>query len=324
MPISHSLAHIELQRILDILGLDTRRVLGPTMRTVTHPASIREAQSDLAITFSERADARALRVIQSTQAGVVLCPDEPTVDTVDRGERTLIVVDKPRLSFMRLLEALFAEPRPVGIHPTATIHSAARIHPDVYIGPCTYVGECEIGEGTVIYGNVHIYSQTRIGRNAVIHAGVVIGADGFNFHRDETGALKKFPHFNGVIIEDDVEIGANTCIDRGTLSDTFVGAGTKIDNLVHIGHAAKVGRQCEIAVGAIIGGNTVLGANIWVGPGVILSHSLRIGDGASIMFGAVVAHHVPPTQRVSGYFAVDHDQFMAAWYKQLRGTRSST
>ncbi|WP_082077930.1 UDP-3-O-(3-hydroxymyristoyl)glucosamine N-acyltransferase [Thermus filiformis] len=292
---------IELEKIIEVLGGDVLRVIGPIKRTVTHPAPIREARDESAVTFCRKAGFEALDLIRSTKAGVILCPEDVAFDESEFSGKTIIKVRNPRLSFMRLVEAFFSQPKPRGIHPTAVIESDAEIHPEVYIGPFTYVGtKCIIGEGTVIYGHVHIYSNTRIGRNVTIHAGTVIGADGFGYERDENGELEKFPHIGGVLIEDNVEIGANTTIDRGTLGDTIIREGAKIDNLVHIAHNVVVGRNAAVIAHAMVGGSTHIGDYAWIAPSACLRNGVSIGDRAMIGLGALVVSDVPEGTTVMG------------------------
>jgi len=117
-----------------------------------------------------------------------------------------------------------------------------------------------IGNGTRVYSGVQIHDQVRIGRNVVLKSGCVIGSDGFGFERNDEGTFEKFPHVGGVVIKDDVEIGGNTCVDRGTLSNTIIGKGTKIDNLVHIAHNVVVGKNCAIIALACLGGSRSVNA----------------------------------------------------------------
>ena len=193
--------------------------------------------------------------IQETAlAKVIICDHTMVCSAEILNEKFLIRVDNPKLAFIRVATALFTEKPLAGIHPSATVDKNAVIGENVYIGPNTIVGEAKIGNNTVISGNVYIGNKITIGNNVFINAGVVIGSEGFGYSRNNEGALEKFPHFGGVIIEDDVEIGANTCIDRGTLGNTIIKKGAKIDNLVHIAHNVIVGRNSldEINVGEVL------------------------------------------------------------------------
>lgn len=286
--------------MLKILGDDVVRVIGPTERVVTHPAAIREAQSEQAITFCSKRATDTVELIRSTKAGVVVCADVQSLRELTNSEKTLVVVSNPRLSFLRVVQSFFAEPSPRGKHQTTVIDPEAKIHPNVYVGPFSYLGKCEIGEGTVIHGHAYIYSGTRIGRNVIIHAGTVVGADGFGYERNESGELERFPHLGGVIIEDNVEIGANTCIDRGTLGDTIIREGAKIDNLVHIAHNVVVGRHAAVIAHAMVGGSTRIGDYAWVAPCACLRNVISIGNRATVGLGALVVKDVPDGTTVMG------------------------
>ena len=315
------MARIEIRTALQLLGDEVIRVVGRQEGTLTHAASIWDAQNEQAMTFCSKSGTQAADSIRSTKAGVVLCADDPLLDTLAHSGKTLVVVRDPRLSFLRLVAALFTEPGPRGIHPTAVIDSEAIIHPDVYIGPFATLGRCEIGQGTVIHAHVHIYSKTRIGREVVIHAGIVIGADGFGYQRNEAGEFEKFTHVGGVVIEDNVEIGANTCVDRGTLGDTIIRVGAKIDNLVHIAHNVVVGRHTAVIAHAMVGGSTRIGDHAWVAPSACLRDGISIGNSVTIGLAALVVSDVPDGAIVMGAPARPSNEYkrLISALKQLAG-----
>ena len=159
--------------------------------------------------------------------------------------KTLLQVPNPRLEYAKLLQNFFTPTPFYGVHTTATLGDNVEIEAQVFIGPNVVVGDnCKIGRGTSIAANATIYSNTCIGEDVTIHGGVVIGADGFGFENDaNAGEWVKFPQLGGVVIGNHVEIGANSCIDRGALVDTLVGDGTKVDNLVHIAHNVSIGKR---------------------------------------------------------------------------------
>jgi len=212
----------------------------------------------------------------------------------------MILVSKPRLAFIRIMQAYFQEDRLYTISPTAVIDTEALLDPDIYIGSYTSIGKCIIGAGTIIYGNVYIYSNVKIGKNVVIHAGTVIGADGYSYERNEKGELEKFPHVGGVVIEDEVEIGSNTSIDRGTLGDTFIGRGSKIDNQCHIAHNVIIGKHCVVVAQSLIGGGTKIGDFSWVAPCVCLRDGITIGKNTVIGMGSVVTKNIDDNCLVLG------------------------
>jgi len=300
---------VKLIKILDILGEAVVAVVGSAERTVTHPASINEAQDESAITFCHYGGSEGLQQMRATRAGVVICRADQPVDELD-GEKTFILVENPRLSFLRVVGALFVKPRPSsGIHPTAVIDPEAKIHPSVYIGPFTYAGKCEIGAGTVIHGHVHIHDHARIGCNIIIHAGAVIGAEGFGYERNEAGELEKFPQVGGVIIEDNVEISEIVCVDRGTLGDTIIHEGAKVDTLVHVGHNVVIGRHAVITSSVMIAGGTRIGDYAYIAPSACLRDRISVGERAFVGLGAVVVKDVPDGVTVMGVPAQPAEQY---------------
>jgi len=134
----------------------------------------------------------------------------------------------------------------------------------------------------------------------MIHAGAVIGSDGFGYTRNEEGLVEKFPHMGGVVIEDDVEIGANTCIDRGALGNTFIGRSVKIDNLVHIAHNVVIEENSFIIANAMIAGSVQIGKNAWIAPSASVLQQLKIGDNALVGVGSVIRENVPANETWAG------------------------
>ncbi|MSP54329.1 MAG: UDP-3-O-(3-hydroxymyristoyl)glucosamine N-acyltransferase [Myxococcales bacterium] len=191
--------------------------------------------------------------------------------------RSVIVVDDPLSAMCLVLNALLPEESFVGcVHPGASVSPDAILDPGVVIG-----AGCVVGAGTHIFPNVVLYPRTKIGRNCRIHAGTVIGADGFRYHATQTGPLK-VPHVMGVEIGDDVEIGANCTIDRGFLSNTTLGDGCKLDNMVHIGHNCALGKYVVIAAQTGVSGSCTIGDGAQIGGQVGVADHTTIGAGARI------------------------------------------
>jgi len=232
--------------------------------------------------------------------------------------------DNPYLCFAQAL-TLFHRPLvpPPGIHATAVVAASARIAPPTSIGPHAVVGEdVEIGPGATIHPHVTIYAGARIGRDfvahagvvvrehvrigdrVVLHAGVVIGADGFGFAPSPTGAVK-IPQAGIVVIEDDVEIGANTTVDRATLEATVIRRGAKLDNLVMIAHNCEVGAHSFLAAQVGIAGSTKIGRGVQMGGQAGAAGHLTIGDGVQVAAQSGVPNSVPPGKIVGGYPAMD-------------------
>jgi len=237
----------------------------------------------------------------------------------------------PRLALARISRALDPEPAPPpGAAPSASVAADATLGPGTSVGPGAVVGAgaqlaegcvigagavvgpaCRLGPGTRLFPNVVLYPGVRIGARVRIHAGAVVGADGFGYAPGPGGA-EKLHHLGSVTIGDDVEIGANACIDRGTLGDTVVGSGTKLDNLCQVGHNVSIGRHCLIAGHTAIGGSSVIEDGVMIGGGAALSDHVRIGTGARIAGRAGVSKDVPAGEAWGGAPAVP----MRAWARE--------
>lgn len=274
----------------------------------THSLPIVEADEDAVAWISpERKD--QLDLISSTRARVIFIASDHQLDLSLFPEKTFVLVPNVKLTFQRLIGQLFHRRELDGIHPMAFIHPDAIIGTRVSISAFTYVGRCRIGDGSVIYGNCYIHDHVIIGKNVIIHSGTVIGADGFGLTRNERGELENFPHIGGVIIEDDVEIGANTCIDRGTLGNTHIKAGAKIDNLVHVAHNVEIGHHSAVVANTMIGGSTRIADYSWIAPSATLRDRIRVGNNATVGLGAVVTRSIPDQETWMGNPAKQIDQF---------------
>ena len=264
-----------------------------------------------------------------SRVGVVLI--SPELATAEGPAKTRIVVDKPYDALLKVLPRLYREPAVVpGVHSTATIGRGARVGSSVSIAAGAVIGDgCVIGDGTVIganvvigdgveigagcklFPNVVVYSGSRLGDRVAIHGGAVIGSDGFGYvYRDHAHA--KIPHVGRCIIGNDVEIGANTTVDRGSISDTVIGAGTKIDNLVQIAHNVRIGRLCLIVAQAGIAGSAVLEDGVVIGGQVGLGGHITIGKGARVGAQGGVFGDIPPGETWSGYPARPHKEALRA------------
>lgn len=209
-------------------------------------------------------------------------------------ECSYIISNNPRLDYIKVLSSFFS-PR-IGngkIHPSAILEKGARIGKNVTIGAnCFLSSNTIIGDNTILHPNVVLDNDVVIGSNCEIKSGVVMGQDGFGFERDEQGNAFHFPHFGRVVIMDNVYVGANTCIDRGTLGDTIIEDGAKIDNLVHIAHNCHIGKSSFVIAGAVLGGGTQVGNCCWLAPNISIKEKTKINDRSLIGLGAVVLKEV--------------------------------
>lgn len=256
---------------------------------VARPASLDRAGPDC-VTFCNR-DPRpvAAALVLAETAG-------------DFGTARVAVVPNARLAFVRVVARFFPPPAPpAGVHPTAVVADSATLGRDVRIGAACTVGEdAVIGDGVVLHPGVHVLRGVRMGRGVIVHSGAVIGADGYGFERDEQGTLVRFPHIGGVVIEEDVEIGANTCVDRGALDDTVIERGVRIDNLVHVAHNVRIGRDAAVIALAFLGGSSRVGARAWIAPSAMVREGVTVGDDALVGLGAVVTRDVDAGAVVMG------------------------
>jgi len=267
--------------------------------------------------------------LYTTKSSVVLVNRslKPTASV----KATLIKVDDAYESFASLLQMISeAKPKKKGIHSTAVTEPSAITGKDVYIGAYAYLGEnarigdnCQIyphvyiGDNTVIGNNcvihpgVKIYHDTVIGENCTIHAGTVIGSDGFGFAPQNATEFMKIPQIGNVIIEDNVEIGANVAIDRATVGSTIIHKGVKLDNLIQIGHNVEVGENTVIAGQSGVAGSSKVGRNCMIGGQVGISGHLKIADGTKLGAQAGVPGDIRKENSImTGYPAIDHVNFL--------------
>lgn len=249
-----------------------------------------------------------VKLIHNTLSKVIICTEKSNLEDIE--DKILIYVENPKLAYAKIVNSILCLEQTFMIHPTATIHEDAKIHGNCYIGPHTYIGKATIDEGTIIQGNCYIFDNVTIGKRVFIDPGCVIGSKGFGFVRDEDEIPIRFPQIGCVIIEDDVEIGANTCINRGALNNTIIHEGAKIDNLVHIAHNVEIGRYSYIISNSVISGSSKVGDYCWIAPTTTVINKVRIGDRSVIGIGSVIMKNVPNEQTWMGYPAVPVEKFI--------------
>jgi len=267
-------------------------------------------------------DARHLPRLHASRAGAVILPDSLPAD------RPALRTGNPYLALARAL-AMFhpSEACPAGIHPTAVVSSDACVDPTAWVGPlCVVASRSAIGARTVldalvfvgadvrvgcdcrVFPQVTLRERTRLADRVIVHSGAVIGADGFGYARDGARCVK-IPQIGRVVLEDDVEIGANVAIDRATLGATRIGRGTKIDNLVQIAHNVQVGEDTVIAGQSGIAGSSQVGSRVTIAAQVGVVDHVRIGDNVVVGGQAGVTKEIPPGSIVLGSPAVPHLEF---------------
>jgi len=267
---------------------------------------------------------KTLEKIEDCPASAVIVPPG-----ISSPRKTLLQVEHPKLAFARLLEHLSRTSFVAkGVSPLAAIGDGCRISPEVSIYPFSFLGDgvsvgnrvtifpgacvgdgCELGDEVVLHPNVVLYPGIRLGNRVVIHSGSVIGADGFGYVFDGERHIK-IPQTGTVIIEDDVEIGANSCVDRGTFGATVIEKGVKLDNHVHIAHNCRVGSNTVMVAQVGVSGSVNIGRNcIFAGHSGVVDH-VTIGDDVRVMMKTGISKDVPAKSSVSGQPAMDHREAM--------------
>jgi len=336
--------HLTLARLQAALGGD---VLGPGERVVSRLAPLEDADPQ---SLAFVAHPRYVTALQRSRAGVVIAAPDLASAVLQRpdpppGGWCAWLFSDPYLAFARLTQWWRAHvaPRPLvqGIHPTAWVHPAARLGHGVAVGPLAVIDEDAVVEdGAVIGARVHVQARARvgagtrldsgvvlgydcrIGRRCLVHGGTVIGADGFGFapqaRVDGGRAWIKIEQLGAVRIGDDVEIGANCCIDRGALGDTVLEDGVKLDNLIQIGHNVRVGAHTAMAGCVGVAGSARIGAYCTLGGGAIVLGHLELADHVHISAASVVMRSIRQPGQYSGVFPIDDNR---AWEKNAATLR---
>jgi UDP-3-O-[3-hydroxymyristoyl] glucosamine N-acyltransferase len=290
------------------------------------------------ITFLSNPKLRA-QAAQTQAAALIVSPaDDAAISAAYKGAR--IVTDNPYAYFARAAQ-LFVEqnaiPLPPGIHPTASVDAAAQVAPSAYVGPhvtieagvviagqavidagCFIGRDAKVGEGTHFFANVSFHAGCEIGRDGIIHSGAVIGADGFGFAK-EKGAWVKIPQTGRVVIGDDVEIGANTSIDRGALADTVIEDGVKLDNQIQIGHNSHIGAHTAMAGCVGVAGSARIGKYCTFGGAAMVLGHLTIVDNVHISSGSMVSRSILEPGQYTGFYPLAKN---ADWEKSAAIVRN--
>lgn len=232
--------------------------------------------------------------VENSKAPVIICDTNIVYnESLARRNKILIKVTNPKLCISLVANHFMKSKIVPKICESSYIDSFAIIKKDVFIGNNCSIGKCEIGEGSIIQSNVVIYDQVKINKNVIIQSGSVIGVDGLGCERMIDGSLVKFPHFGGVEIHNNVEIGANCIIARGALSNTIIGEGCKINGHTTIAHNCYLGKNVWISFNSTIAGSTVVSDNVTIFSNVVIREHLKIGKDSIIGMGAVLTKNVP-------------------------------
>jgi UDP-3-O-[3-hydroxymyristoyl] glucosamine N-acyltransferase len=289
---------------------------------ITGAESLERATADQ-LCFLEPGHAPAVALDTTAAGALLLFPDDELQARASARGLAWVATPNPRLAFAEALEALVPRRRPApGVHASAVVSPEARVAPDVHIGPHGVIGPgCEVAEGCVlhpgvvlledvrlgrgceIHANAVLHPGARLGEGCVVHSGAVIGSEGFGFVPTSAG-WRKMPQTGRVVLEDGVEVGCGSMIDRPTVGETRVGAGTKIDNLVHVGHGVTIGRGCALAAQVGLAGGARLGKGVILAGQVGVANRATLGDGAIASSKSGIHGDVPAGEVVSGYPAI--------------------
>ena len=296
------------------------RLVGPGDRPVRGLAAVADAKADQLTFIGDLVNANRWA---ASAGGTAIVSKGIEVPGHDASTRALIEVDNADLAMIPVLEHFFAgECLPErGIAPGAHVHPTAQVHPEARVAPGAVVGaRCTVGARASLHPNAVLYADAQVGDDSIVHAGAVvrercvvgrrcivgpnavIGGDGFGYRASADGrSVLRIPHLGNAVLEDDVEIGSGSMIDRGKFGATRIGAGSKIDNLCQVGHNVQIGRLCMISGHSGIAGSTVVGDGVQMGGGVGIAPHMRIGQGARIAARAAVMCEIPAGETWGGY-----------------------
>lgn len=249
----------------------------------------------------KKADAAAL--VEACRAEVIVAPRAVAPSDALLSRALVVLADHPRLVFFQIVERFFAPSagRAPGVHPTAIVDPEAKIAASAHVGPYCVVGKAVLGEGVVLEAFVTVHDGTTLGARVHVSSHTVLGVEGFGYTREKEGDdWLHVPHVGGVRVGDDVRIGSHACVVRGTLGDTVVGAGTKLDNFVTVGHNARVGARVLVASHSIVGGSATVGDDAWVSPAVTVLNGVHVGARVTLGVGAEITDDVPDGGKVVG------------------------
>lgn len=290
---------VSLSSIIKLLDLHkcTYVILNENQKEISYINNPTDASiHDLIFIGEERKDAE--NIVVNTKSELIISSLQFSEVFASKKflNKTFILLENPRYFFALIFNNFFANTVTGYISPSAIVHSNSQIGSNTLISDLVVIEEnCIIGNNCTIETGVVIKKNTIIGNHVKIYPGAVIGSDGFGFikYKDQ---IINFPHISGVIIKDYVDIGANTVIDRGALTNTFIDSGTKIDNLCHIAHNVQIGKNCYIIANSMIGGSTKILDNTWIAPSATLRDGLLIGKNVIVGIGANVTKSIPENE----------------------------
>lgn len=308
---------ISIAKILDWFKLKEYKIINESLnhnQVILSPRTISEAKSDQISFITEKLESDFDQLINQTECKLIIISTGLYNQKKLPGNITFIVSETPKndiIEFCRVFLGFQKENTGLTIHDSSSISESSSLGKNVNIEAFTVIEEnCIIGDNCTIGAGTVIKKGTKIGNNVTIGSCNVIGGTGFGYSK-KTGndSYDQFPHYGNVVIHDNVEIGNNTCIDRGSLSDTVIDENVKIDNLVHIAHNVKIGKNSLIIACSMIAGSVVIGKNSWVAPSSTIRNGITIGENTTIGLASTVTKSVLDKQTVMGSPAVDIKSF---------------
>lgn len=296
---------VKLSDIIDIIN--PKKIVGTV--------SDKSVSKTIALDVVNEADDILMWVSEKNQTqlkeinhGVIICS---TVSEIpDNTHCTYLMCDNPRLAFQAVLTHFFLPPREIGIAKSAIIHETVQLGENLFIGQNVVIeADCVIGDFVSINHNTVILKNTIIGVHVKIGCNSVIGSQGFGFEKDDSGKQVAIPHLGNVILNDDVEIGNNVCIDRAIMGSTILEKNVKLDNLVHIAHGVHIGENTLVIANATICGSVTVGKNCWIAPSATVLNKKNIGDNVTVGLAAVVMTNVPDNTIMIGHPADNQQDF---------------
>lgn len=233
-------------------------------------------------------------IAHSSASRVILAdPEVKLTDELKNNNKVLITVKDPRTAIGLIGNTFFVKPSLTGVDPSAKVSAQAQIGVGVCIGANVVIGVCEIGDNTVIMHNSVIHDGVKIGANVLIQSGAVLGTDGLGCIREADGTLNKFPHLGGLVVEDNVEIGAKSVVAKGAFGNTVIGKGSKINALCYIAHNCQIGANVHITPSSILNGSVKIGRDCTVYSNCVIRDQVRIGERVTVGMGSVVTKNIP-------------------------------
>ena len=285
---------VQVKDIIEYLGKDVLTVCGPTESVCIYNIPDASNVSEESLDWINSNKTNKQEIAENSKAKVlVLDEDVVYTEELKKQSKTLLVVKQPRTVVAKIAEHFYLEKPASGIHPSAIIDKMAVVDPTAHIGAGCVIGKASIGANTIIMPNVVVYDDVIIGDNCLIQAGAIIGTDGLGCTRDEEGKLTKFPHLGGIKIGNNVDIGANCQIAKGTFSDTIIEDGCKMNGLCFIAHNSHLEENVWITGDTMLCGSVHVGKNTTIFSNVIVREQVSLGEGSIIGMGSVVTKYVP-------------------------------